>query len=263
MRKEISLADLAIGIDLRFPEYEALFDRFPAQKPPEIEVSVSPQALAAAQKLYEPGSGAPYIEYMELCPKLSDAMLPFNRVFFHGTAFLWRGKAWIFAAVSGTGKTTQYLHWKALYGEEVQIINGDKPVLAFDDGNITVHPSPWNGKEGMGQDPPLPAAFNFLSGLHNPDRSISYFLQFAQRAPADILAFFCPLLSMSDRAVACEKQGVYNRIRINEKKEGGIGAAGCFILCKLESEPKTGAEGRGLRAAVGLRDVSQSRVLGA
>ena len=160
MRKEISLADLAIGIDLRFPEYEALFDRFPAQKPPEIEVSVSPQALAAAQKLYEPGSGAPYIEYMELCPKLSDAMLPFNRVFFHGTAFLWRGKAWIFAAVSGTGKTTQYLHWKALYGEEVQIINGDKPVLAFDDGNITVHPSPWNGKEGMGQDPPLPAAFN-------------------------------------------------------------------------------------------------------
>ena len=151
MRKEISLANISIGINLNFPAYGTLFDRFPTQNAPEIEVSVSPPEIAAAQKIYEPCSGAPYVEYMELCPKLSNALIPFGRVFFHGTAFFWRGKAWIFAAVSGTGKTTQYLLWKELYGEEVQIINGDKPVLAFDYGNITVYPSPWNGKEGMGQ----------------------------------------------------------------------------------------------------------------
>ena len=116
-----------------------------------VTVSVSPQEIAAAKKKYAPGSGMPYIEYMELCPKLSEVLLPFDHVFFHGTAFLWRSKAWIFAAVSGTGKTTQYLLWKELYGKEVQIINGDKPILAFEKGNITVYPSPWNGKEGMGQ----------------------------------------------------------------------------------------------------------------
>ena len=203
MRKEISLADLAIGITLRFPEYEALFDRFPAQKPPEIEASVSPQALAAAQKLYEPGSGAPYIEYMELCPKLSDAMLPFNRVFFHGTAFLWRGKAWMFAAVSGTGKTTQYLLWKALYGEEVQIINGDKPVLAFGDGHITVHPSPWNGKEGMGQQisAPLGGIILLRKSSRNQIRQLSaaeaaglVFVQFLfSRETADDVRMVCRL----------------------------------------------------------------------
>ena len=151
MKRKISLANTSIGINLSFPVYETLFDRFLTQKPPEIEISVSPHEIAAAQKIYESGSSAPYVEYMELCLKLSDALLPFNRVFFHGTAFLWCGKAWIFAAVSGTGKTTQYLLWKELYGEEIQIINGDKPVLAFDNGEIIVYPSPWNGKESMGQ----------------------------------------------------------------------------------------------------------------
>ena len=151
MRKEISLANIPIGINLSFSAYEAIFDRFAAQDAPVIEAAVSPQEIAAAQEIYEPCSGAPYVEYMELCPKLSDALLRFDRVFFHGTAFLWRGKAWIFAAVSGTGKTTQYLLWKELYGDEVQIINGDKPLLAFEAGGITVYPSPWNGKEGMGQ----------------------------------------------------------------------------------------------------------------
>ena len=151
MRKNIRLANITIEINLSASAYETLFDQFHTKKTPEIAVSVSKREINAAKKMYEPGSSEPYIEYMELCPRLSDAMISFNRVFFHGTAFLWHGKAWIFAAVSGTGKTTQYLLWKELYGEEVQIINGDKPVLAFDDGNITVHPSPWNGKEGMGQ----------------------------------------------------------------------------------------------------------------
>lgn len=151
MKKEIILANIPIEINLNFPAYEALFNQFSTQKAPKIEVTISPQEIAAAQKIYEPSSSSPYIEYMELCPKLSDALLPFNRVFFHGTAFFWRGKAWIFAAISGTGKTTQYLLWKELYGEEVQIINGDKPVLAFDNESITVYPSPWNGKEGMGK----------------------------------------------------------------------------------------------------------------
>lgn len=78
----------------------------------------------------------------------------------------------------------------------------------------------------------------------------------------DILAFFA-------RCCRCQPEALHGKscafiIRAEQpKREGKAGAAGCFILCKLESEPKTGAEGRGLRAAVGLRDVSQPRVLGA
>ena len=90
-------------------------------------------------------------EYHLLHLVISNALLPFNRCVFHGTAFFWHDKAWLFSAPSGTGKTTQYRQWRRLYHNEVKIINGDKPILQFcDDGTIMVHPSPWKGKERMG-----------------------------------------------------------------------------------------------------------------
>ena len=151
MRQVINLANIPVDINLKYPHYEPIFDRFATQSEPEFKVSVSLSELEAAQEIYEPGSSTPYIEYMELCNNISYALLSYNRVFFHGAAFLWRGKAWIFTAQSGTGKTTQFLLWKELFGDEIQIINGDKPILRFDNDGITVYPSPWNGKEGMGQ----------------------------------------------------------------------------------------------------------------
>lgn len=151
MKKVIDLAGIPVELDLAYPAYLPLFDRFSTQNAPRAAISLSRQALDAARRRYEPDAPAAYVEYMELCLRASDALLAFDRAVFHGTAFRWRGKAWIFAALSGTGKTTQYLRWKALWGREVEIINGDKPVLAFHDGPVTVHPSPWNGKEGMGQ----------------------------------------------------------------------------------------------------------------
>lgn len=209
MRKEISLANISIGIDLNFPAYETLFDRFSVQKTPEIEISVLPEEIAAAQKIYEPGSSAPYIEYMELCPKLSDALLPFNRVFFHGTAFLWHGKAWIFTAVSGTGKTTQYLLWKELYGEEIQIINGDKPVLAFDNRNTTVYPSPWNGKEGMGQQISAPLGGIIL--LRQSNRNRIRQISAAEAAGAVFVQFLFNRKTAEDVRMVCRLEEILLR----------------------------------------------------
>lgn len=151
MRAEISLARVPVGVTLVSDAYRPLLEPFRADGAPKIELSVTPEELAAARSAYAPGSADAYIEFMELCVKASDALLAYDRAVFHGAAFRWRGKAWMLTAPSGTGKTTQYLRWKALCGADVQIINGDKPVLAFDGKNITVCPSPWNGKEGMGQ----------------------------------------------------------------------------------------------------------------
>jgi hypothetical protein len=42
----------------------------------------------------------------------------------------------------------EYKNWKKAYKDDVQMICGDMPVLRVeDDHTITVHPSPWNGKE--------------------------------------------------------------------------------------------------------------------
>lgn len=84
---------------------------------------------------------------------VSDELLPHNRMIFHSVAFFWHGRAWLITAPSGTGKTTQYRNLKELYGDEIQIICGDNPVLHMrEDGVIMVHPSPWRGKERYGSD---------------------------------------------------------------------------------------------------------------
>ena len=37
-----------------------------------------------------------------------------------------------------------------LFGNEVQMLNGDKAVLKIDECGVLVFPSPWRGKENMG-----------------------------------------------------------------------------------------------------------------
>lgn len=97
------------------------------------------------------GRDMAFSEYTELVCTVSEALLGYGRICIHGLAFIWRGKAYLLTGPSGIGKTTQYRNWKALYGKDVMILNGDKPILEFrDGGGITVHPSPWNGKEGYG-----------------------------------------------------------------------------------------------------------------
>lgn len=99
------------------------------------------------------------IESKCLAALISDAIMPYNRLVFHCVAFLWHKKAWLITAPSGTGKTTQYRNLKRLYGDAIQVISGDNPVLHFqNDGTIMVYPSPWNGKENYSGNDTAPLA---------------------------------------------------------------------------------------------------------
>lgn len=108
-------------------------------------------------------------EYNLICIPTSEAMMPDGCVF-HAAAVRFRGRAFLIAAGSGVGKTTQVRTLQELYPGEVGIISGDKPVLAFrEDGSVTVHPSPWNGKEDLyGADAaPLGGIFLLRRGEEN------------------------------------------------------------------------------------------------
>ena len=155
--------------------------------------------ISQMDRMMYPGPEA-YTEYMALCVQASDALLPHRRCVFHGTAFIWRGRAWIFTAPSGTGKTTQYILWKSLYGEQIQMLNGDKPILAWaEDGQIWVYPSPWTGKEGMGRGEaaPLGGGIYLAQGRENT---------IAPLAPAQAAApLFCQFLFSAATAAAVEQ----------------------------------------------------------
>ena len=85
-----------------------------------------------------------YVEYKGLI-----YLIPNQCCIFHATSFYWKDKAWLLTGRSGIGKTTQYTNWNRVFPEEITMISGDMPLLDFRQNCIVVHPSPWNGKEGI------------------------------------------------------------------------------------------------------------------
>lgn len=84
--------------------------------------------------------------------RVSDYLLLYDKCVFHAASIVYKDKAYLFTAKSGTGKTTQLMNWMQLYGNETKIINGDKPILSAENDKLWVFPSPWKGKERIGED---------------------------------------------------------------------------------------------------------------
>lgn len=117
-----------------------------------IDIHVTEEFMEENRWLIKEGEeSAALLEFQSLMLATGNELLMHERALFHGAALYWKGRAWIFTAPSGTGKTTQLRHWRKLLKKEMKIINGDKPLLAIqEDGNILVCSSPWRGKERYG-----------------------------------------------------------------------------------------------------------------
>lgn len=61
----------------------------------------------------------------------------------HSASICYEGKAWLFSASAGTGKSTHTNMWRELYNTE--LLNGDLNLLAIENGTPVVHGIPWCG----------------------------------------------------------------------------------------------------------------------
>ncbi len=87
---------------------------------------------------------------------LERLMRPFRRVILHASAVIYDKKAYVFAAPSGVGKSTQADIWNREYHAE--IINGDKVILSIEENGITAHGGPAAGSSGIYKNICAPAA---------------------------------------------------------------------------------------------------------
>lgn len=150
----ISLAGIEIPLRFRFPETVNYFKKYlcsdAIQKRPLYVNNDLWERLRDAENEKLPGS---WTEFYQLSGLVSRFLLNYNCCIYHGAAFYWHGMAWIITAPSGVGKTTQLFLWQKLFGTEIEVINGDKPVIkCCNNGTVFVYPSPWNGKEGFSGD---------------------------------------------------------------------------------------------------------------
>lgn len=90
--------------------------------------------------------------YRNICLQMPE----FDAFIFHSAVAEVEGKAYAFAARSGTGKSTHLLLWKEYLKDKMTIINGDKPIFRFIDGELYAYGTPWCGKEGWHENSKAP-----------------------------------------------------------------------------------------------------------
>lgn len=147
MQFTLKLADMIIEIDSRYIYTKKLCkDYLIYNKSPDFKICVSDIDLQYEN--IDKNNSLEYIESICIYRKIAEQLPLHNRVVMHGASITYKEDAFVFVAPSGTGKTTHIKLWRKFLGNEVDIINGDKPILHFDERRIIVYGTPWSGKEG-------------------------------------------------------------------------------------------------------------------
>ncbi len=127
-----------------------------AGEPAQIRVRVTDDQLAAErERAARPVSDA-YLESLCIYREIALKMLMFDGFLLHAAVIETDGNAYAFLAKSGTGKSTHIRLWKELLGDRVTVINGDKPLIRFVDGQAYACGTPWCGKEGWNRNTMVP-----------------------------------------------------------------------------------------------------------
>lgn len=116
---------------------------------PEFTAVVSLEDIKA-EKEKAPDFPDFYLESLALFRKLCDYILDKKQgIIFHSSAIMVDGDAYLFTAPSGTGKSTHTRLWRELLGDRAVMINDDKPIIRYIDGEFYVYGTPWNGKHQL------------------------------------------------------------------------------------------------------------------
>lgn len=152
----IRLAEQPFTVENKFSYVKNLCSDYWTDEPGE-KIAVSTMDIKREQT----GEGqwpTAYLESLAVYRKICEKLLDKDIVLFHCSALQFRGKAYLFTAPSGTGKSTHTRLWREYFGSDVQMINDDKPLLKICSEKVTVFGTPFAGKEGLQTNTSAPVA---------------------------------------------------------------------------------------------------------
>ncbi|WP_294361809.1 hypothetical protein [uncultured Senegalimassilia sp.] len=182
----VKLAGVLIAVETRYAFTERLCADYIVDVSPDecaFAVSATPEEIAAEN---DEGAFSPaYCESLALYRKICTRMPSYDAFLFHAAVISYAGRGFAFAAKSGTGKSTHIAQWMRALGDNVTVVNGDKPILRWQRGEglgaeagavpgktsdgeraedagsqpsgaFVAYGTPYNGKEGWGQNASVP-----------------------------------------------------------------------------------------------------------
>lgn len=118
--------------------------RVPAEGPADITITCDARRVLELNPVfgtedmaYYIGSGVHFTWWL----------LQHNGTYLHSSAILLDGKAYLFSADSGVGKSTHTEKWCRLFG--AKYLNDDKPALRLENGVWMAYGTPWSGKHDL------------------------------------------------------------------------------------------------------------------
>ena len=211
----IKMADLTVAIDNKYEYVRFLCKDYivPPTPTPDATVSVSDEEIKAEIEISEFDASPAYAEgvcvYRKICKPLPER---FGAYLMHCAVIEYEGEGYAFAAASGTGKSTHIGLWQKRFGEDVHIVNGDKPIMRFSGDRLYAYGTPWCGKEGFNSNTSVPikalcfierAKENSIRKIAPAEALTRIFHQILTPDTLENLDSFLPLLDRTLTEVPC------------------------------------------------------------
>ena len=165
---KLTIAGCTAAVTSLFESTPHQFSRYLTDRAPDFSVTVSPEDLWFEQEeldreALEEGFRRriftdPFLERAAIQRKFAEYLLHHNILLLHGSTVAVDGKAYLFTARSGTGKSTHTRFWTEVFSGSALMVNDDKPFLEISESGVLAHGSPWSGKHGLDTNISLPLA---------------------------------------------------------------------------------------------------------
>ncbi|MEE1278985.1 MAG: hypothetical protein UHE86_08030 [Acutalibacteraceae bacterium] len=143
------IADLVVQIDCEGDVLQSRAEAYKMSedKTPDIIVERKENVIMESAEKY-PHLTVADCEYMHMGSDFYAKLIDFDGMMLHASAVVVDGKAYLFSAHSGTGKSTHTSLWLKLF-PNAYIINDDKPAIRMVDGEFYVYGTPFSGKHDL------------------------------------------------------------------------------------------------------------------
>jgi hypothetical protein len=140
--------------------------KYLTEEPPQWDIMVTREDLAfeqeaLRQEALEEGLRVriftdPFLERTAIQRKVAEYLFDRDILMAHGSTVAVDGKAYLFTAKCGTGKSTHTRLWRQVFGQRAVMVNDDKPFLKLTGDGVLACGSPWSGKHGLDTNVTLP-----------------------------------------------------------------------------------------------------------
>ena len=156
----MEIAGFPIRVEPLFGSTQAYCRDYLTDREPEFLVRVTREELLQEQVLLDMEADEeglkrrkfpePFLERSVIQRRVAEHLAGRDVVLMHGSTVAVDGRAYLFTAPCGTGKSTHTRLWREVFGDRAVMVNDDKPFLRFTEDAVLAYGSPWSGKHGLG-----------------------------------------------------------------------------------------------------------------